>query len=97
MFARFDKNPAMTLQDIKETKCYGRTHALGHTHARTCHFVKNYFSEPNSYAYGQCVYIVKEKYQIAPSKAVVGVDWPCMAYNTHTHARTCHLVKNYFF
>ena len=27
MFARFDENPAMTLQDIKETKHYGRTHA----------------------------------------------------------------------
>ena len=27
MFARFNENPAMTLQDIKETKCYGRTHA----------------------------------------------------------------------
>ena len=26
-FARFDENPAMTLQDIKETKHYGRTHA----------------------------------------------------------------------
>ena len=25
MFARFDKNPAMILQDIKETKLYGRT------------------------------------------------------------------------
>ena len=25
MFARFDKNPAITLQDIKETKRYGRT------------------------------------------------------------------------
>ena len=25
MFARFDENPAITLQDIKETKCYGRT------------------------------------------------------------------------
>ena len=24
MFARFDENPAMTLQDIKETKRYGR-------------------------------------------------------------------------
>ena len=33
MFARFDKNPAMTLQDIKETKRYGRTH--GRTHGRT--------------------------------------------------------------
>ena len=26
IFARFDENPAMTLQDIKETKRYGRTH-----------------------------------------------------------------------
>ena len=26
MFARFDENPATTLQDIKETKRYGRTH-----------------------------------------------------------------------
>ena len=33
MFARFDENPAMTLEDIKETKRYGRTH--GRTHART--------------------------------------------------------------
>ena len=32
MFARFDENPAMTLQDIKETKRYGPT---GRTHART--------------------------------------------------------------
>ena len=27
MFARFDENPAMTLKDIKETKCYGRMDA----------------------------------------------------------------------
>ena len=33
MFARFNENPAMTLQDIKETKRYGRTHAR--SHART--------------------------------------------------------------
>ena len=26
MFARFDENQAITLQDIKETKHYGRTH-----------------------------------------------------------------------
>ena len=32
MFARFDENTAMTLQDIKETKCYGRTH--GQTHGQ---------------------------------------------------------------
>ena len=27
MFARFNENPAMTLQDIKGTKRYGRTHS----------------------------------------------------------------------
>ena len=35
MFAKFDENPAMTLQDIKKTKRYGRTDARTHTHART--------------------------------------------------------------
>ena len=39
MFARFDENPAMTLQDIKETKRYGRTaketKRYGRTHAGT--------------------------------------------------------------
>ena len=37
MFARFDKNPAMTLRVIKETKRYGRTDGRtdGHTDGRT--------------------------------------------------------------
>ena len=37
MFVRFDENPAMTLQDIKETKRYGRTDRWmdTHTDART--------------------------------------------------------------
>ena len=30
-FARFDENPTMTLQDIKETKHYGRKDARTHT------------------------------------------------------------------
>ena len=41
MFAKFNENPAMTLQDIKKTKRYGRTDARTdarthtHTHAHT--------------------------------------------------------------
>ena len=36
MFARFDKNPALTLQDIKKTKRYRRTDACTlRTDART--------------------------------------------------------------
>ena len=34
MFARFDENQAMTFQDIKETKCYGRTGTDAHTHGQ---------------------------------------------------------------
>ena len=45
--------------------------------SHSCHFVKNYFFWTKLlHAYVQCVYIVKEKYQIVPSKAVVGVDCP---------------------
>ena len=33
MFARFDESPAMTLQNIKETKRYGQTDA--HTNVKT--------------------------------------------------------------
>ena len=39
MFAKFDENPAMTLQDIKKTKRYGRTKAR--TDARTDNVKKN--------------------------------------------------------
>ena len=35
------------------------------------------------HAYVQCVYIVSAKYQIAPLKAVVGVDWPIKAQPMH--------------
>ena len=37
MFAMFDENPAMTLEDIKETKRYGRTDGCtdAGTHGRT--------------------------------------------------------------
>ena len=44
MFARFDENPAMTLQDIKETTRYGWTDARtdAHTHARTDNVITVY-------------------------------------------------------
>ena len=38
----------------------------------------------------ECVYIVSTKYQIAPSKAVEGVDQPKSSHS-------CHFVKKYFF
>ena len=37
----------------------------------------------NHLSYVQCVYIVLAKYQIAPSKAVVVVDWPMKAPSMH--------------
>ena len=49
-----------------------------------CHFVKNYFLWTKLlHAYVQCVYIVHSKYQTAPSKAVVRVDWPMKAPYMH--------------
>ena len=48
MFARFDENQAMTFQDIKETKRYGRTDGQtdGRTHGRT-HNVKTVYPTTN--------------------------------------------------
>ena len=49
MFARFDENQAMTFQDIKETKRYGRTdaHTDAHTHTRTDN-VKTVYPPPQT-------------------------------------------------
>ena len=49
MFARFDENPAMTLQDIKETKRYGLTHAR--TDGRTVN-VKTVYPPQTKFAGG---------------------------------------------
>ena len=46
MFARFDENPAMTPENIKETKRYGRTH--GRTDGRTDALTVGYFLGPYS-------------------------------------------------
>ena len=48
MFARFDENPAMTLQDIKETKRYGRTDTRTHTHTDTCTHRRTHGQRENS-------------------------------------------------
>ena len=48
------------------------------------HFVKNsFFQSKLLHAYVQYVYIVATKYQIAPSKAVVGVDRSIKALSMH--------------
>ena len=76
--------------------------------SHSCHFVKNYFFWTKLlHAYVQCVYIVWGKYQIAPSKAVVGVDWPMKALSMNIYtspirenclsSHSCHFVKNIFF
>ena len=60
--------------------------------SHSCHFVKNYFFWTkllHAYVlcvcivYVQCVYIVQAKYQIVPSKAVLGVDRPMKAPSIH--------------
>ena len=48
--------------------------------SHSCHFVKNYLFFSTTL---QCVFIVYAKYQIAPLKAVVGVDRPMKAPSMH--------------
>ena len=47
------------------------------------HFVKTYFWTEHLHVYVICVCIVKRKYQIAESKAVVGVDRALKALSKH--------------
>ena len=61
MFARFDENPAMTLEDIKETKRYGRTDAR--TDARTDN-VKTVYPPQTKFAGGIKMYPVIMSIQI---------------------------------
>ena len=70
MFARFDDNPAMTLQDIKKTKRYRRTDARKHGQC------ENSIPTTNKVCGGY-------NYQFVPSKAVVGVDRPMKAPSMH--------------
>ena len=75
--------------------------------SNSCHFVKEYFFQTKLlHAYVQYVYIVAAKYPIAPSNAVVGVDWPMKAPSMHIQSlirekclssHSCHFVKNDFF
>ena len=58
MFARFDENSAMTLQDIKETKLYRRTHARAD--GRTDN-VKTVYPPQTKFAGG----IIKDLYTLA--------------------------------
>ena len=52
--------------------------------SNSCHLVRNYFIQIKLlHAYVQYVYIVVAKHQIAPSKAVVGVDRPIKALSMH--------------
>ena len=76
MFARFDENPAMTLQDIKETKRYRRTDGRtdGRTHARTDN-VKTVYPTTNKVCGGY-----KEDPLKIESTRVVTTFLPLVAY-----------------
>ena len=71
MFARFNENPAMTLQDIKETKRYGQTDGRmdarthGHTDARTDGQRENSIPPTNKVCGGYNDTVVKRLYCMA--------------------------------
>ena len=58
MFARFDENPAMTLEDIKETKRYGRTD--GQTDGRTHRQRENSIPTTNKVCGGYNNFIISQ-------------------------------------
>ena len=60
MSAWFDENPAMTLQDIKETKCYRRTHSRTVGHMDN---VKTVYPPQTKFA-GVIIKNIREKYVI---------------------------------
>ena len=76
MFARFDENPAMTLQDIKKTKRYGRTDGQtdgcthGRTHART-HNVKTVYPPQTKFAGGYKYYMTLVTVKAAPHECII--------------------------
>ena len=86
MFARFNENPAMILQDIKETKRYGRTDACtdGRTDGPTDN-VKTVYPLQTKFAGG----ITHKGTIYAYTKALLG------KYCLSSHS--CHFGKNYFF
>ena len=64
MFARFDENAAMNLQDIKETKRFRRTHARTHAHTDN---VKTVYPPQTKFAGGiinklSCLHIEQRNY-----------------------------------
>ena len=72
MLARFDENLAMTLQDFKKTKRYGRTDARtdAHTHART-DYVKTVYPPQTKFAGGikmVKVFVSDAQWQLIPSQ-----------------------------
>ena len=75
---RHIKTPSMHIQ--KPLRITGKFVLSSHS----CHFVNNNFlSTTLLHAYVQYVYILYTKYQIAPSKAVVGVDRHIKALSMH--------------
>ena len=55
MLARFDENPEMTLQDIKETKRNGRRHTQTHADGRTDN-MKTVYPQQTKFAGGIIIF-----------------------------------------
>ena len=80
MTARFDENPAMTFQDIKETKRYGRTDGCTHgrTHTRTDN-VKTVYPPQTKFAGGiiKKIYLHLHNFNICPLNPTPEVTGVC--------------------
>ena len=96
MFARFNENPAMILQDIKETKRYGRMDAC--TDDKRTDNMKTVYPLQTKFAGGiikSCGRSVDRPIK-APSMHIQNVNKSLLGkYCLSSHS--CHFVKNYFF
>ena len=62
---------------------YGPTNTELFSFLKDSGFIKKVYLMKKVNKHIQCVYIVSAKYQIAPSKAVVGLDLPIKALSMH--------------
>ena len=92
MFARYNENPAMTLQDIKETKRYGRTD--GRTNARTdgrTDNVKTVYPLQTKFAGGIKILLVTQSDILS---VLIWVQSVCKGYQKKTKVTTSKEIRS---
>ena len=95
MFARIDENPAMTLQGIKETKRYGRTH--GRTDGCTDGQRENSIPSTNKVCGGYNYHLMQVKRIAEGSKgSILQYFQPSLSYHLSLRSMCCLFSSGHF-